>query len=230
MLPLIRTYNPDRIELARWGFWPEEWKRNRYSYPMINARLETAAEKPMFASSFLGRHCLILANGYYEWRQIGKHKQPYRIALKTGEPFAMAGIYAREPTEFDTAEKNPVNFAILTNKANEAISYIHDRMPVILPLGREKSWLPPNPTGMFMFPHIPAELLTTYPVAPKMNRASFNEPAAIRPAGAFHDVTMKFLFLFPLLSALFSPITQIASTTHARTTPRHHRPTGFKRK
>jgi putative SOS response-associated peptidase YedK len=51
----------------------------------------------------------------------------------------MAGIYAREPTEFDTAEKNPVDFAILTTKANEAVAHIHDRMPVILPLGREKS-------------------------------------------------------------------------------------------
>jgi putative SOS response-associated peptidase YedK len=134
---------------------------------MINARLETAAEKPMFASSFRGRHCLALADGYYEWRTIGKRKQPYRITLKSGEPFAMAGIYAREPTEFETAEKNPVNFAILTTKANEAVAHIHERKPVILALGREKAWLPPDPTGMFMFPRIPAELLTSYPVTPQ---------------------------------------------------------------
>jgi putative SOS response-associated peptidase YedK len=105
MLPIIRTYHPDRIELERWGFCPEEWKRNAHSRPMINARPETAAEKPMFSSSFIGRHCLVLADGYYEWRQIGKHKHPFRITLKSGEPFAMAGIYAREPTEFDTAER-----------------------------------------------------------------------------------------------------------------------------
>jgi putative SOS response-associated peptidase YedK len=73
----------------------------------------------------------------------------------------MAGIYAREPTEFDTAEKNPVNFAILTTKANEEVSHI--------------------PTGMFLFPRVPAELLTTYPVTPKMNRASFNSAEAITP-------------------------------------------------
>jgi putative SOS response-associated peptidase YedK len=146
---------------------------------MINARLETAAAKPMFASSFRGRHCLVLADGYYEWRTVGKHKQPYRITLKTGEPFAMAGIYAREPTEFETAEKNPVNFAILTTKANEAVAHIHDRMPVILPLGSEKNWLPPNPTGTLYLPPFPAELITTYPDTPKMNRASFNQPAAI---------------------------------------------------
>jgi putative SOS response-associated peptidase YedK len=103
MLPIIRTHGPNRIELARWGFWPEEWKRSKHSRAMINARLETAAEKPMFASSFQGRHCMVLTDGYYEWRTIGKHKQPYRITLKTGEPFAMAGI--REATEFNTAEK-----------------------------------------------------------------------------------------------------------------------------
>jgi putative SOS response-associated peptidase YedK len=132
MLPIIRTHHSDRIELARWGFWLEEWNRTKRSHAMINARLETAAEKPMFSSSFSGRHCLVLADGYYEWRQIGTRKQPYRITLKTGEPFAMAGIYAREPAGFDTAEKNPVNFAILTTKANEAAAHIHERMPVIL--------------------------------------------------------------------------------------------------
>jgi hypothetical protein len=54
-------------------------------------------------------------------------------------------------------------------------------MPVILPLGREQSWLPPNPSGMLLFPRIEPELLTSYPVTPKMNRASFNDPAAIQP-------------------------------------------------
>src|SRR5215813_14222696 len=68
MLLKIRTYATDRIELAPWSFWPEEWKRSKHSRAMINARLETAAEKPMFSSSFSGRHCMVLADGYYEWR------------------------------------------------------------------------------------------------------------------------------------------------------------------
>jgi len=181
MLPIIRTYHSDHIELARWGFWPGEWKRSKHSRAMINARLETAAEKPMLSNSFTGRHCLVLADAYYEWRELGGRKQPYRITLKTGEPFGMAGIYAREPTEFDTAEKNPVNFAILTTKANEAVSHIHERMPVILPLGREKEWLPPTPTGAHFIPPFPAELLTSYPITPKIYRASFNDPEAIQP-------------------------------------------------
>jgi putative SOS response-associated peptidase YedK len=125
---------------------------------------------------------MVLCDGYYEWKTTAAGtKRPYRIMQKSGEPFAMAGIYARQPTEFDTAEKNPVNFAILTTEANDAVCHIHDRMPVILPLGHEKTWLPPNPSGTFFFPPFPPELLMSYPVTPKMNRASFNEPEAIKP-------------------------------------------------
>ncbi len=181
-LPIIRTHHPDRIELARWGFWPEDWKRSKNIRPQINARLETAAEKPMLADAFGGRHCLVLADGYYEWKQTSRGKQPYRITLKSGEPFAMAGIYARIDTDrFEGAEKGPVNFAILTTTANEAVQHIHHRMPVMLPLGHEKHWLPPNPSGMFVFLTFPAELMTAYPVTRKMNRATFNEPEAITP-------------------------------------------------
>ena len=67
------------------------------------------------------------------------------------------------------------------DRKNEIMQPIHERMPVILPLGREKNWLPPNPSGMYIFPPFPSELMTTYPVSPKMNKASFNEPAAIAP-------------------------------------------------
>ena len=74
-----------------------------------------------------------------------------------------------------------MNFAILTTKANDAVAHIHDRMPVILPLGHERNWLPSNPSGMFIFPPFPSELMTAYPVSPKMNKASFNQPEAIQP-------------------------------------------------
>ena len=173
LLPIIRTYRPNTIQLATWGFWPENWKRSKKIRPQINARLETAAEKPMFADSFLGRHCLVIADGYYEWKTLPNGaKQPYRITLKTGEPFAMAGIYAREPTEFDTAEKNPVNFAILTTTANDAVGHIHDRMPVILPLRREKNWLPANPTGVFIFPEFPPAVCGSYATLAKRSKSS----------------------------------------------------------
>jgi putative SOS response-associated peptidase YedK len=136
-------------------------------HPHNNARLETAASKPKFVSSFAGRHRLVTADSFYEWKSLPSGKnQPYRIMLKSGEPFAMARIYARGDTEDD-----PVTFAILTTRANELMASIHERMPVILPLHHEETWLPPNPSGMFIFPPFPSELMTAYPVNPKMSRA-----------------------------------------------------------
>jgi putative SOS response-associated peptidase YedK len=159
LLAVITTYAPHEVVPAKWGFVPEEWTSS-HIHPQNNARLETAAEKPMFRSSFAGRHCMILADGFYEWHTnpTTGRKQPYRFVMKSGEPFAMAGIYARDHDNHEL-----FNFAILTTIANEVVQPIHDRMPVILPLGREKSWLPPQPSGMLIFPEFPDELMTAYP-------------------------------------------------------------------
>jgi len=179
MLPVMRRSGV--IELARWGFIPETWSSSRIR-PQNNARFETANDKPMFSSSFRARHCLVIADSFYEWKETPRGKQPYRIMLKSGEPFAMAGIYARiENYRFAEAEGGMVSFAILTTASNEIMRPIHDRMPVILPLGREQSWLPATPSGAVSIPEFPAELMTAYPVTKKVNKVAFNEPEAIRP-------------------------------------------------
>jgi putative SOS response-associated peptidase YedK len=90
----------------------------------------------------------------------------------------MAGIYARIGGSPEGREDSPLNFAILTTKANDAVSHIHHRMSVLL---TGKSWLPPQ--GIPCFQPFPAELMTAYPVTPKMNRASYNVPDAIKPLG-----------------------------------------------
>jgi putative SOS response-associated peptidase YedK len=171
LLPIITTYAPHEITLAKWGFVPEEWS-SPHIRPQNNARLETAADKPMFRSAFAGRHCLVLTDGFYEWKTDKTGKHPYRFVMKSGEPFAMAGIFAR-------SDDGPPKFAILTTTANEVMEPVHDRMPVILPLGNERSWLPTG--GVPYFNQFPAELMTAYPVTPKMNNARFNEPEAIAP-------------------------------------------------
>ena len=128
------------------------------------------------------RRCLVPADSFYEWKDTPRGKQPYRIMLKSGEPFAMAGIYARtESGSYEQAERGLITFAILTTVANEVMQPIHDRMPVILPIGAEKSWLHATPSGMVIFPPFPAELMTAYPVTKKMNKVAFNEPEAIKP-------------------------------------------------
>jgi putative SOS response-associated peptidase YedK len=89
MLPIIRTHWPDTIELAKWGFVPEGWRSSKLR-PQNNARLESANQKPMFHDSFRGRHCMVLADSFYEWQTLpNDKKQPYRIMMKSGEPLAM---------------------------------------------------------------------------------------------------------------------------------------------
>jgi putative SOS response-associated peptidase YedK len=89
--------------------------------------------------------------------------------------------YGRHLRARGNSDRAPVTFAILTTEANDVMQPIHDRMPVILPLGHEKAWLPASPSGMTVFPPFPAELMTAYAVTPKMNRASFNDQEAILP-------------------------------------------------
>lgn len=125
IVPVITLEAP---KLMKWGF--EGFKGKG---PIINARLETAAEKPMFKKSFSAQRCLIPAAYYFEWKKDGSKKQKY--AIKKAEPIYMAGLWqAAEP---DTV---PL-FVILTREASPDIQFIHDRMPVILPKEAHESWL-----------------------------------------------------------------------------------------
>ena len=105
---------------------------------MINASAETVAEKPALRGALRRRRCLMLADGFYEWPRIGVTKRPMRIVMRTGEPFALAGLWSvwRDP------DGNLIpSCAIITTAANDLFRPIHDRMPVILPRDIEEFWL-----------------------------------------------------------------------------------------
>jgi len=137
----ILNDHPDAIVRTAWGFVPE-WADGRPDVkPLINARAETVATKPFFRDAFKRKRCLILADGFYEWKRAGKGKVPYRIALKTEEPFAFAGIWS---TVHDAQGIVQPTFAILTTEANALVSQIHTRMPVILREQDEADWLNPS--------------------------------------------------------------------------------------
>jgi putative SOS response-associated peptidase YedK len=129
--------------MMRWGLLPAWSKGVASGPPMINARSETLAEKPAFRSAFRSRRCLIPADGFYEWQQSisgakGK-KQPFWIHRPDGEPFAFAGLWEkwRDPS----AELAIESCTIVTTAANSSLSYLHDRMPVILAPGDYSLWL-----------------------------------------------------------------------------------------
>jgi putative SOS response-associated peptidase YedK len=177
----IRNDQPDMIVRAAWGFVPE-WADGRPDVkPLINARAETVATKPFFRDAFKRKRCLVLADGFYEWKRTGKGKVPYRIALKTGEPFAFAGIWS---TVHDTQGIVQPTFAILTTEANALVAQIHTRMPVILREQDEENWLNPtlslNAAQALLVP-VPAELLMAYEVSPKVNSPAYNTPDVLQP-------------------------------------------------
>jgi putative SOS response-associated peptidase YedK len=137
-LAVISNADPLQLSLYRWGLIPSWAKDPAIGNRMINARAETITEKPSFRSSFRSRRCLVLSDGFYEWKRNGKDKIPHRILMNDESPFAMAGIWDRWTSE----DGEIVNsFAILTTTPNELMAEIHDRMPVILPRQEEKTWL-----------------------------------------------------------------------------------------
>lgn len=122
----------------RWGY-----TLNGKPRPVINARSETAAERPMFRDSWQTRRCLIPADRYFEWeRDAGKKKQKYGISVKKPGPIFLAGLYRYEPTEPLPA------CVILTAEPAEEIRFIHDRMPVIFSGDEAAMWLTEDPAGM----------------------------------------------------------------------------------
>jgi len=128
-----------RGELLRWGLVPSWAKRPDAGLKMINARSETVTEKPAFRRAYERYRCLILADGFYEWRRgAGGPKQPFHIARADGELFSFAGLWSIWHGDDEATLRT---CTILTTAANSAIASLHDRMPVILAPGAEATWL-----------------------------------------------------------------------------------------
>jgi putative SOS response-associated peptidase YedK len=177
----ILSDNPRAIVRAVWGFVPA-WADSKAGVkPVINARAESIATKPFFRAAFKQQRCLVLADGFYEWRRTKEGKRPYRIALKTDEPFAFAGLWS---TVHDRTGKPHTTFAIITTEANALVAQIHNRMPVILQEQDEADWLNPQlplAAAQAMLVPFPAERMTAYGVSAKVNSPAHNTPDVIAP-------------------------------------------------
>ncbi len=130
-----------RAGFMRWGLIPHWAKDTKIGRRMINARAETVAEKPAFRDALRRRRCLVLADGFYEWQKSGQSKSPMRVAMRSGQPFAFAGLWSvwKDP------EGNRIpSCTIITTSANDLLRPIHHRMPAILPRDAEDLWLDEN--------------------------------------------------------------------------------------
>jgi putative SOS response-associated peptidase YedK len=141
--PVVVDGAARRLAMMKWGLVPSWAKDPAAAYRMINARSETAPEKPSFRGPFRKQRALIPADGFYEWKREGKGKRPFALRLASHEPFAMAGLWDRWRAPDG---KELFSFTILTTSANGLVSTVHDRMPVILPREAEETWLDPKIT------------------------------------------------------------------------------------
>ena len=137
-LTLVAEGDARRATHMRWGLVPSWAKETSIGSRMINARAETVAEKPSFRTAFRRRRCLVLADGYYEWTRSGRAKRPMRIVMRSGEPFAFAGLWE---TWRGPDDNLLWSFTVITTEANEHVRPIHHRMPVILPGNAHAEWL-----------------------------------------------------------------------------------------
>jgi putative SOS response-associated peptidase YedK len=128
----------NQLVCFRWGLFPSWSKDPSIAKKLINARAETVDKKPSFKDAFKKRRCLIVADGFYEWKRESKSKMPLYFYLKSGRPFGFAGLYET----WISPDKKEINTCvIITTAANELISPIHDRMPVILSNEQGIVWL-----------------------------------------------------------------------------------------
>jgi putative SOS response-associated peptidase YedK len=177
--PVIRMRDGDReLAMLRWGLVPS-WSQGPDSrFSMINARAETVANKPAFRAAFRARRCLVPADGFYEWTPAKGGKQPYRITLKDGGLFALAGLWEHWAGKDETID----SFTIVVTEANELLAPIHDRMPVILAPDEYEAWLrgEPRDAAALLDPY-PAGELTAYPVSKHVNSPRNDDPECVAP-------------------------------------------------
>ena len=171
-----------RGELMRWGLVPSWAKDIKIGNRMINAVSETAPTKPAFRSAFRRRRCLVLADGFFEWRREGKKRVPLYLTKESGEPMGFAGLWEN----WQSPEGEWIrSCTILTTAANSFIEPVHNRMPVILSAETEPLWLDPlteNPASLepLLLP-APPELLIVREVSPVVNNARSEGPDCITP-------------------------------------------------
>ncbi len=170
----------NELTMLRWGLIPHWAKDPAIGNRMINARAETVAEKPSFRTAYRRRRCLILADGFYEWRKEGDGKTPYFISLANGHPFAFAGLW--EQWQSKETEEVLQTTTIVTTSANEFLSQVHHRMPIVLEPENATRWLDGD---MRLLDEVTASSppFQAWPVQTTVNNARNEAPELIEPAG-----------------------------------------------
>jgi putative SOS response-associated peptidase YedK len=182
LLPVITSNSPHGVSLFYWGTAPDWAKNKNLAEKLINLRGESFAEKPALKKAMRTQRCLIPADGFYGWKKVGKKTNiPYRFVIKSAEVFSFPGIWE----EFEDTEGHQIQtFMIFTLPADNDVSIIQERMPVILNRESEKIWLDKNSDEDKLLTLLSASATTGinyYPVSPKISEINVDVPSLITP-------------------------------------------------
>ncbi|HYF71064.1 MAG TPA: SOS response-associated peptidase [Ohtaekwangia sp.] len=183
LLPLITSVSPEGISTFYWGTSPEWSKNKTLSEKIINVRAELIQEKVSLRKSLMKGRCIIPADGFYAWKQAGKKTHiPYRFVTKNQDIFSIAGLWE----EYEDTEGNEMHtFTIITTPANELVSSICERMPVILTKETEKIWLNQSSKEddlMNVLQSYPSTEINLYSVSPRISDSTADVPSLIIPS------------------------------------------------
>ncbi|QKY71814.1 SOS response-associated peptidase [Lentibacillus sp. CBA3610] len=181
VLAIIHDGKEKRAGYLRWGLVPSWASDEKIGYKMINARSETAHEKPSFKRLMARKRCLIVADSFYEWKHDGGEKQPKRIQTSGRGLFAFAGLWDK----WEQGDKKLFTCTILTKAATDFMQDIHHRMPIILPKDQENAWIEAGDRTPIEAHHflesLETEDMQAYDVARYVNSAKNNDEGCIAP-------------------------------------------------
>lgn len=184
-VPVVRVPAPGaprELALVRWGLVPAWAKDAAIGNRLINARAETLAEKPAFRGPLKRQRCLVVADGFYEWKPEGKRKQPWLFRRGDGRPFGIAGLWSRWT---DPATGDLESCTLVTTTPNAVLAPVHDRMPAIVDREQFALWLDPAISDVArllpLLAPAPDDLLRGFPVGLAVNNPAHDRPECAAP-------------------------------------------------
>ena len=187
--PVLLNDGKRKVKPMYWGLVPSWAKDKTIGAKMINARSETLGEKPSFQSLIYQKRCIVISDGYFEWKQEGKKKKPYYIRDPDGKLLPMAGLWDEW---VDKQGKKWLTYTVITTDPSNQINHIHNRMPVILDKPEMDLWInfdcPPNEALTCLKPY--EKLLELYPVSTFVNSPANNSNQCILPTENLNTLTM----------------------------------------